>query len=120
MRPHFDTLIISCEHAGNRVPAAWRHLFASKAARTALRTHRGYDIGAHALARRLARLLDAPLVSTTISRLVVDTNRSVGHPALFSEFTRAAGRTQRAMLVIRYHHPHRQAVEDAVAAPLRS
>jgi len=39
-----DRLVLTCEHGGNRVPAAYRALF--EGAEALLATHAGYDIGA--------------------------------------------------------------------------
>src|SRR5258708_4265355 len=81
-----DSFLITCEHGGNRIPAPYRALF--RGSRALLDTHRGYDAGALVMARELARAFKAPLVSSTVSRLLVDLNRSVGHPQLFSPATR--------------------------------
>ena len=48
-----DHFLITCEHGGNRIPSRYRHLFADIEA--LLQTHRGYDAGALALAKRLGR-----------------------------------------------------------------
>ncbi len=45
-------IIITCEHAGNRVPDALRDSFTDT---TILSTHRAYDIGALQMARILAK-----------------------------------------------------------------
>ena len=52
-----------------------------------LDSHRGYDPGALVMARALARAFAAPLVASTTSRLLVDLNRSIGHPRLLSDAT---------------------------------
>src|SRR4030081_1301042 len=65
-----DTFIITCEHGGNRIPAPYRRLFRGR--RVLLDSHRGYDPGALVMARALARAFRAPLVTSTISRLLVD------------------------------------------------
>jgi predicted N-formylglutamate amidohydrolase len=101
-----ERLLISCEHAGQRVPHWLRPRFAGATA--ALASHRGIDIGALPIARELARRLDAPFHSTEISRLVVDTNRSLGHPALFSEFTRDCSEVERQRILDEHYHAHRQ------------
>lgn len=111
-------LVISCEHAGNRVPAEYRPLFRGQ--QKVLASHRGWDSGALEVARAMARETAAPLVATTTSRLVVECNRSVGHPQLFSEFTRKLGCDERARLLDRYYHPHRGAVEAVVRSALRT
>ena len=81
-----DTFLVTCEHGGNRIPAPYGPLFRGQ--RALLASHRGYDPGALAMARALANSFGAPLVASTVSRLLVDLNRSVGHPRLFSAATR--------------------------------
>jgi predicted N-formylglutamate amidohydrolase len=101
-------LVISCEHGGNRVPFAYRALF--RRHEELLRTHRGYDVGALPIARALAAELDAPLFFSRTTRLVVDLNRSLGHPALFSAITRALPAAVRQRLVARHYVPYRAAL----------
>ena len=106
-------LLVTCEHGGNRVPKEYRRLFAGREA--LLASHRGYDPGALALARELARAFDAPLVASTVTRLLVELNRSPGHPQLHSEITRALPRLEKAKIVGRYYEPYRREVEQRVA-----
>jgi predicted N-formylglutamate amidohydrolase len=108
-----DAVVITCEHGGNTVPAAWRRLFRGQ--RALLDSHRGYDPGALSIARTLARAFGAPLVSSSVSRLVVDLNRSIGHPRLFSEATRGAPATLRETILERHYRPYRGQVERLVA-----
>jgi predicted N-formylglutamate amidohydrolase len=72
------SLLLVCDHAGAAVPAALGDLGVPA---PRWREHIAYDIGALAVARRLAERLDAPLVHSTYSRLVVDPNRFPDHPA---------------------------------------
>jgi predicted N-formylglutamate amidohydrolase len=113
-----DSFLITCEHGGNRIPDSCRALFEGH--RALLETHRGYDAGALAMARTLARSFDAPLVSATISRLVVDLNRSIGHPHLFFEATRRVSPTLRAKLVQQHYLPYRRRVEELVGQAVSS
>jgi len=108
------TILVTCEHGGNEVPPAYVRLFGGAA--EALASHRGWDAGALPLARGLARLLDAPLHVATVSRLVVDLNRSMHHPHVFSEWTRTLGREERRELLRRHHEPHRDDLDREVAA----
>ena len=108
-----DCFLITCEHGGNRIPARYRPLFQGHEAR--LDSHRGYDPGALVMARELARAFGAPLVASTVSRLVVDLNRSIGHPRLFSEATRGAPSTLREAILERHYRPYRAQVEQLVA-----
>lgn len=107
-----DSFIITCEHGGNRIPPRYRPLFRGQDAM--LRTHRGYDPGALLMARELAGALRAPLVSATVSRLLVDLNRSLGHPRLFGDATRGAPATVRAAIVDQHYRPYRAEVERLV------
>jgi predicted N-formylglutamate amidohydrolase len=102
------SLLLTCEHGGNRVPARYRRYF--RARRRLLDSHRAYDIGALEAARFLARRLGAPLVSATVTRLVVDLNRSMGHPRLFSAITRPLPAAERAAIIARHYRPYRDAV----------
>lgn len=83
--------VLTCEHAGRRIPAALGTLGLGEAD---LRRHIAWDIGIAGVARRLAQTLDAPLVLQTYSRLVIDCNRSVERPdsiAVVSEATEIPG-----------------------------
>jgi predicted N-formylglutamate amidohydrolase len=108
-----DHFLITCEHGGNRIPSCYRHLFAGL--EDLLQTHRGYDAGALVLARELAKALAAPLFVSTTSRLLVDLNRSIGHPRLYSEATRDAPVAVRSEILKNYYLPHRNQVEADVA-----
>lgn len=80
-----------------------------------LNTHRGYDAGALRLAQTLAKAYCAPLVASTVSRLLVDLNRSVGHPQLYSAATRSAPANIRAQILRDHYHPYRNKVEGIVS-----
>jgi predicted N-formylglutamate amidohydrolase len=105
--------LITCEHGGNRIPAHYQRLFRGR--RALLDSHRGYDPGALRMAKALASAFGAPLVTSTISRLLVDLNRSVGHPQFFSVATRSAPEKIRADVVERHYRPYREQVERLVA-----
>lgn len=70
-------VFLLCEHAGQAIPAALSGLGISESIRA---SHRGWDIGAEALARALATRLAAPLVVQRYSRLVFDCNRPPDSP----------------------------------------
>ncbi len=107
-----DTFIISCEHGGNRIPAPYRRLFRGQ--RALLDSHRGYDPGSLVMAKALASAFAAPLVASTTSRLLIDLNRSIGHPQLFSAVTRGAPAQTRAQIVDQHYRPYRRQVERLV------
>lgn len=107
-----DSFLITCEHGGNIIPAAYRSLFRGR--RALLDSHRGYDPGALVMAQVLARAFHAPLVISTVSRLVIDLNRSIGHPQLHSTATRGLPAALRAQIVDEHYRPYRAEVERRV------
>ncbi len=68
------------------------------------------------MARALARAFDAPLLGSTVSRLLVELNRSPGRQFRESPVMRLASRATRAALCERYYTPHWTAAEAFVAA----
>lgn len=66
------------------------------------------------MARALATAFGAPLVTATVSRLLIDLNRSTAHPQLFSAATRGAPAAVRAEIVAQCYDPYRTEVERLV------
>ena len=112
------TVVLTCEHASNRIPRAYARLFVG--ARAELESHRGWDPGALPLAKRMARRLGLPLLAATWSRLLVESNRSPTNPRIWSSFTKGLPLAERRLVLERYWLPHREAVvkriESAVDA----
>lgn len=105
-------VVLTCEHGGNRVPAAYRDLFAGGSAD--LESHRGWDPGTRQLAEEFGRKLPAPLVVAKVTRLLVDLNRSTHHRQVFSEYTRSLPEEQREHILSNYYLPHRKQVVDTI------
>ena len=110
-------LVLSCEHAGNSVPRAFRSRFQPPP--RVLASHRGHDPGTEELGRILAAATGAPLFVNRVTRLLVDANRSADHPELLSRWAQALPADLRARAVDEVWTPHRAAVSAAVhsAAP---
>jgi predicted N-formylglutamate amidohydrolase len=66
------------------------------------------------MAKALATAFAAPLVASTVSRLLVDLNRSVGHPRLHSEATRNEPAEVRQRILKHYYQPYRAQAEHMV------
>jgi predicted N-formylglutamate amidohydrolase len=66
------------------------------------------------MAKALARAFRAPLVTSTVSRLLVDLNRSIGHPQVFSAAIRSAPAKVREKIVEGHYQPYRVQVERLV------
>jgi predicted N-formylglutamate amidohydrolase len=104
--------LVTCEHGGNQIPEIYQALFQDYQAQLA--THQGFDFGALLMAKELASALSAPLVSATVSRLLVDLNRSIGHPRLHAEVIRDLPLAARQEILRLYYQPYREQAEHLV------
>ncbi len=109
-------LLVTCEHGGNRIPPRYRKLFAPHQA--LLHSHRGWDPGALTAARRLSKALGAPLIEHTVSRLLIDLNRSEHHRALFSQMTRTLPAGERTRILEDVYRPYRARVIAEIEAAI--
>jgi len=120
-RPSPGRVVYTAEHASNRVPSPWRP---RPADRRLLAMHWGYDLGAAALARELARLGGGAAVLSRFSRLLLDPNRHPDDPtAILAEtpdgaptFNRALHPGEHARRVARLHVPFHDAIERTLRA----
>lgn len=106
-------LVITCEHGGKRIPAQYHALF--RAHQALLDTHRGYDPGALVMARMLAKAFTAPLLTSTVSRLLVDLNRSLGHPRLHFKAVPIKPAEVRQQILQHHYRPYREKAERLVS-----
>lgn len=108
--------VLVCDHASNRLPERYGDLGLTLAQRL---MHIAWDPGALAVSHRLGELLDAPLVHSTISRLVIDTNRDTASPELIRTLSEATviganidlDDAERARRIADYHAPFHAAIE---------
>ena len=76
-------LMLTCEHASNRLPAAFKKAVPAEV----LKTHRAYDIGALLVFRKLVRFAKPEFsCEGKYSRLFVDLNRTITNKSTFSEY----------------------------------
>jgi len=110
-------LVLVCDHANNRVPKKLADLGLSPAE---LATHIAWDPGAALVARALSKALDAPLVLSEYSRLVIDCNRPPESPQLMAERSagtqipgnRALSAAERESRIREVYQPYHDAVRD--------
>lgn len=74
--------VLLCEHSGKRMPKALGSLGLAPGD---LEAHIAWDIGAEGVARKLAKLIDAPLALQRYSRLAYDCNRPPESPTAMPE-----------------------------------
>ncbi|MCB4457752.1 N-formylglutamate amidohydrolase [Leisingera sp. McT4-56] len=65
-------VLLLCEHASSNIPARYNGLGLREEDRL---SHAAWDPGARAVALHISKALNAPLVASTVSRLVYDCNR---------------------------------------------
>ncbi|WP_405228048.1 N-formylglutamate amidohydrolase [Lentisalinibacter sediminis] len=106
-------LVLTSEHGTAAVPARYAGLF--RGADEVLSSHRAVDPGTAELTGYLARRTGVRPHRARVTRLLVDCNRSPGHPGRFSEFSRTLPAAEREQLLERYYRPYREAVEADVA-----
>lgn len=107
---------IVVDHASNRIPPRHGDLGLRPSDRV---RHIAWDPGALAVSLRLSELLDAPVVHSTVSRLVIDCNRDLDAPDLIpkiSEHTEIPGNAEinqedRALRIAEAHEPFHGAIE---------
>ncbi|MDX1671963.1 MAG: N-formylglutamate amidohydrolase [Balneolaceae bacterium] len=105
--------IVTCEHAGNRVPADYHHIIDEDD--EILNTHRGYDIGALELTHTIAEEMGVDPEIHKTTRLLVDLNRSLNHPAAFSDYLSDIEQETKKHIVDNIYEPHRQKVRKEIA-----
>ncbi|MFT5112155.1 MAG: putative N-formylglutamate amidohydrolase [Parasphingorhabdus sp.] len=77
-------MVITCDHASNRVPKSLQNLGLET---DEFEKHIAYDLGCSKLSERMAELLDAPMLRTCFSRLVIDANRHLNDPGSIPEIS---------------------------------
>ncbi|WP_332688375.1 N-formylglutamate amidohydrolase [Devosia sp.] len=113
--------VIVCDHASNRIPAKYGDLGLTPSQRL---THIAWDPGALAVSHALSDLLDAPLVQSTVSRLIIDCNRELDAPDLIwtmSESTHIAANenlddAERRYRIDQFHRPYHASIETLLEA----
>lgn len=79
INPHGDaSVVLICDHASNRIPRSMQQLGVND---EVLQQHVAYDIGSAAVARQLSKLMNAVLLRSNYSRLIIDCNRFPDDPS---------------------------------------
>lgn len=105
--------LITCEHGGNQIPTAYAADFAAHT--ELLQSHRGWDKGALSCALLISKRLHYPLYYSEISRLLVECNRTLQHPELFSQISKDFADAEKERIVAQYYMPYRNQLEDFIS-----
>ena len=116
-------LVLICDHASNFIPKQFGGLGLGK---RELESHIAWDPGALPVARRLSKALDATLIESRLSRLLIDCNRPLDAPDLIcpvSEMTAVPGNANlsledRQARVALSWQPFHEAVEQLIKGRL--
>lgn len=115
--------LITVDHATNRVPD-WVGGGDLGIAPEDMARHIAYDVGAAGVARHLGARLQAPVVGSDFSRLVIDPNRGEDDPTLLMRLydgtvipaNRDADAAERVRRLDRLHRPYHAALERLAGA----
>lgn len=110
MKP--TVLFISCEHAVNEVPKPYLHLFHRH--ESILQTHRAIDFGALEIALHLSKVFACEYNLASVTRLLIDCNRSLSNAHCFSEFTQELPQNEKQKLIDEYYLPYRTKTEALI------
>lgn len=102
-------IIITCEHYTNHIPQEYQHLFAGNG--DILELHNAYDIGSDKIAEGICDIAKLPLHKGNISRLLIDFNRNLHNPQVYSKFSENLPNEEKVNLINNYYKPYRDAVE---------
>ncbi|WP_349236670.1 MULTISPECIES: N-formylglutamate amidohydrolase [unclassified Devosia] len=113
--------VIVCDHASNRIPERYGDLGLSQVQRL---SHIAWDPGALAVSRALSDALDAPLVQSTVSRLVIDCNRALDAPDLIWTLSEATpilangnlDEAERQFRISHFHQPYHASIHTLLEA----
>ena len=116
--------LITCDHASNIVPPNVNEGRLGLTEEDRER-HITYDPGAYSVSRNLGEMLNAPVVASNFSRLVIDPNRGEDDPTLVMQLYDGsvipANRTVSEEEIERrlndYHRPYHRAVAKLAARP---
>ena len=116
-------VLVLCDHASNRVPDDINNgtLGISDAD---MARHIAYDIGARGTALEMSKALNAPMLASCFSRLVIDPNRGEDDPTILMkiydhtivEGNRYADATEKRLRIEAYHRPYHAAIDKALAS----
>ena len=112
-------LMLTCEHASNKLPAAFKKFVPADVQKT----HRAYDIGAREVFRKLVKFAKPEFYCEgKYSRLFVDLNRTITNKSAFSEYYEQLDKATASKVKAQasaYWSEYRAAIEKFVDSALK-
>lgn len=115
-------IIILCDHASNYVPSQINN-GSLGLNENDMNRHIAYDIGAAGVSKHLGEILNAPVVLSNFSRLVIDPNRGEDDPTLLMRLydgtlipaNRKADEAEKKRRLTLWYHPYNNALSDVIS-----
>lgn len=109
--------ILSCEHGGNKIPEGYKECFID--AKSVLNTHKGIDFGTLDLFKELHSYFDYSH-SNDLCRLLIEFNRSLHHPKLFSEYSAQISKKEKENVIETFYNPYRKGFVDFIDKSIKN
>lgn len=116
--------LVTCDHAANTVPL-WVNGGTLGLPAADMNRHIAYDIGGKGVALALAEALNAPVICSNFSRLVIDPNRGLDDPTLIMQLydgtiipeNRCLAAADRQARINELYRPYHHALATLAARP---
>ena len=105
-------LVFTCEHGGNDIPEKYFDIF--NHGFEDLNSHKGLDYGSLDLFNYCEDLSDFS-VKNSMSRLLIEFNRSLHHPKLFSKYSASLSEKAKQLILKDYYKPYRNEVSKNIS-----
>lgn len=110
-------IIFTCEHGGNDIPEKYYYIFNNGF--EDLNSHKGLDYGVLDLLNYCEDLSDFT-IKNSISRLLIEFNRSLHHPKLFSKYSKVLSIDVKQYIINTYYSPYRNMVRNKILEFIKS
>ncbi|NJK85493.1 MAG: hypothetical protein HC906_05540 [Bacteroidales bacterium] len=105
-------LVYTCEHGGNFIPDDFATCFEN--AENDIDSHKGIDFGALTVYHDFVSTNSDFSIYSETCRLLVDLNRSLNSPTLFSEYTQQLPIDVKEKILTDYYYPYHELVKQKV------
>ncbi len=106
-------LIFTCEHASYQIPIEYQDVLLLEP--ELLTSHEGWDIGAATVFKAFCENFTAETLQGEYTRLLVDLNRSVQNPEVFSEKSALFSKQNKTYVMDRYYWPYQKSLYNKIA-----